>query len=155
MFGNILGKSDEEVGSDTQHSKIVEKVSKMNLTEMKTYVNNKITDFEICEDGLSEVMRRLISKDANGHRFIETDAMDSKKSKAFELVILIASSKKVTIVSSELIQEFMETYKDLIAQVDKENMQIYASRLKDALVKSIVTLEQMTAINKKLGVLGK
>ena len=36
MFGNILGKSKKEISNDTQHSKIVEKVSKMNLTDMKS-----------------------------------------------------------------------------------------------------------------------
>ncbi len=150
MFANILGLLKE---SSTDNN-IKEKISKMNLSELKSYVNNKINKFDVCEEGLIEVMRMLISMDSHEKMFIEADAMDSKKIKAFELVILIASSKKVTIVSSELIQEFMDIYKDVIAQVDKDNMQIYSSRLKNSLVHSITTIEKMTLMNKKINVLG-
>jgi len=150
MFGKLLGKSKEE----ETNNDIAQKVSKMNLIEMKTYVKNRISNFEICEDGLHEIMNKLLSKDENGKRFIETDAMDSKKAKAFELVILIAASKKVTITSAELIQEFIDLYEDIIAQVDKDNMQIYGSRLKDAVIKTIATIETMAEVNKKIGILG-
>lgn len=151
MFGNILGKSKDEL---VNKSEIVQKISKMNLVEMKSYVNGRISNLEVCEDGLAEVMRKLVSKDAKGNRFIESEAMDTKKSKAFELVILLAANKKVTVVTLELIQEFISMYEDIISQMDKDNMQIYASRLKDALANCLATIESMTALNKKMGVIG-
>ncbi len=150
MFANILGKNKKEVLDNNT----VERISKMNLTEMKAYVNNRMKNFKISENGLIEVMRKLISKNINETFFIEDSTMDSKKIKVFELVILIASSKKVTIVISELIQEFMNIYQKIIVQVDQDNMQIYDSRLKDALINSITTIEKMTLMNKKMNVLG-
>ncbi|MCD6172587.1 MAG: hypothetical protein J7J96_02225 [Sulfurimonas sp.] len=154
MFGKILGKNKKETDEDQEHFKIVEKVSKMNLSDMRIYVNNKLTDFEICEDGLNEVMRKLLLKDDKEQRFIEMDAMDSKKKKAFELVITIASSKKITIVTTELIQEFMELYKDIIDKFDKDNKQIYNSRLKDSITNAIGVISTMAEVNRKVKVLG-
>ncbi len=154
MFGNILGKNKKEASENQGHSKIIEKISKMNISDMKFYVNNKLSDFEICEDGLNEVMRKLLLKDNKEQRFIEMDAMDSKKKKAFDLVIIIASSKKVTIVTTELIQEFIELYKDIIDKFDKDNKQIYNSRLKDSIINAIGIISTMAEVNRKAKVLG-
>jgi len=154
MFNKILGKNKREIKESGNHSKIVERISKMNLSDMRIYVNNKLNDFEITEDGLSEVMRRLISKDANEKRFIESDAMDSKIKKAFDLVIIIASNKKITITTLEFIQEFIELYKDIITKFDQDNKQIYESKLKDALNGAIATISTMAEMNKKDKILG-
>ncbi len=154
MFNKILGKNKREINKSDNHLKIVEKISKMNLSDMRIYVNNKLNDFEITEDGLSEVMRRLISKDVNEKRFIESDAMDSKIKKAFDLVIIIASNKKITITTLEFIQEFIELYKDIITKFDQDNKQIYESKLKDALNGAIATISTMAEMNKKDKILG-
>jgi len=155
MFNNILGKSKKESNEDSNCQEISEKISKMNLTDMRIYVNDKLNDFKVSEDGLSEIMRRLTSKNANGKRFIESDAMDSKIKKAFDLVILISKNKKMTIVTAELIQTFIEMYRDLIVKFDKDYKQIYASLLKDSLNNSIDIIASMAEINKKTKVLGK
>ena len=155
MFGNILGKSKEESSGDKEHDEIVQKVSKMNISDMRVYINNKLTDFEISEDGLSEVMRKLLSKDAKEKRFIESDAMDSKIKKAFDLVIIVSASKKITVVTTELIQDFITQYSDLIEKYDTDNKQIYASKLNDALAKSISSITEMAELKRKMGVLGE
>ena len=154
MFGKILGKNKKEADKNQEHSKIVEKISKMNISDMRVYVNNKLTGFEICEDGLNEVMRKLLLKDDKGQRFIEMDAMDSKKKKAFDLVLIVASSKKITIITIELIQEFMKQYIDIIDKFDKENKQIYTSKFKDGLTKAMSTISAMTEVNRKNIILG-
>ncbi len=154
MFGNILGKNKKEAKEDSSTSILSEKINKMNISDMRVYVNNKLNDFEICEDGLNEVMRRLNSKDVDEKRFIEMDAMDSKKKKAFDLVILISKSKKVTIVTSEEIQKFSENYEDIIGKFDTDNKQIYGSLLKDALAGAIATISSMAEMNRKSTVLG-
>jgi len=153
MFGKILGKSEEEINGDSSHSEIVEKISKMNLTDMKLYVNNKLSSFEINEDGLSEVMRRLVSIDANERRFIESDAMDSKMKKAFDLVIIISKSKKITVTTTELIQKFIELYKDLLHTYDTNNKHIYTSKLNDALVNAITMINTISEYKLKMKVL--
>ncbi|MCD4667611.1 MAG: hypothetical protein K8R44_03310 [Sulfurimonas sp.] len=154
MFGKILGKNKKEANENQEHSKIVEKISKMNISDMRVYVNNKLISFEICEDGLNEVMRKLLLKDDKGQRFIEMDAMDSKKKKAFDLVLIVASSKKITIITIELIQEFMKQYIDIIDKFDKENKQIYTSKFKDGLTKAMSTISAMTEVNRKNIILG-
>lgn len=154
MFGKLLGKNKEETKENDQHEIIVEKVSKMNLSDMKMYVKNKLTGFGICEDGINEVMRKLISIDAKEKRFIESDAMDTKIKKAFDLVILIGTTKHLTIVTLELLQDFSNLYKDIILKFDKDNKQIYESKLKDNLVNAIATVETMSEMQKKMNVLG-
>ena len=155
MFSNLLGKNKEEASEDKEHLALVEKISKMNLTDMRVYVNNKLTSFEVSEDGLSEVMRKLVSKDSNEKRFIQSDAMDSKIKKAFDLVILIATNKKVNLVTLELMQEFMVLYEDIIIKFDIDNKQIYDDKLKNALANCLATVETLTEMNRKMDVLGE
>jgi hypothetical protein len=154
MFGKILGKSKEEASKDSNNNKIIEKIQTMNLTDMRYYVNNKLKDFELSEDGLNEVLRKINSVDANEKRFIDTDSMDTKLKKTFDLVIIIAKSKKITVTTLELIQEFMKIYDDLIQKFDKDNKQIYSSKLKDALSGAVNSLSTMSEVNEKIKVLG-
>ncbi len=155
MFSKILGKNKNDINGDKEHQIIIDKVSKMHLADMRLYVNNKLNDFEICENGLREVMKRLVSKDLKNNRFIETDAMDSKIKKAFDLVIIIAANKKITVTVAELIQDFIKIYDDLIIKFDKDNKQIYTSKLKDSLALSIENITMMTRENKKSSILGQ
>ena len=46
MFGNILGKKKDNTNVD-ENANIALKVSKMNLTEMRSYINNKLNNFEM------------------------------------------------------------------------------------------------------------
>lgn len=155
MFGKILGKSKEETSTAKTHEAIAQKVSKMNLTDMRMYLNNKIDSFPICKDGLLEVMKRLNSvDDTTSKKFIEDDAMDVKKKKAFDLVIIVASSRYMSIEVVELIQEFMKMYKEMIVKYDTDNRQIYEDKLITALNKSIATMGSMADMNRKMNVLG-
>jgi hypothetical protein len=153
MFKKFLNKSQPQ---DDKSAQIREKVSRMNITEMRTYTNNKLKDFEICSEGLAEVMKRLIDEDeSTSKRYIQDDDMDSKKKKAFDLVISVASSKKVTIEAVELIQDFTIVYASIIAKYDHDHKEIYSSRFKDALAKALVLVEKMNKFNHKRGVLGE
>jgi len=153
MFGKILGKNKLE--SNKKNNVIVEKISKMNLSDMRVYVNNKLNNFEVCEEGLTEVMKVLVSKDTKDRRFIESDAMESKIKKAFDLVIIVAKSKKMSIDTTELIQTFIELYSDIIQRFDNDNKQIYSSKLKDSVNTSLATLQTMNNLKKKMNILDK
>lgn len=153
MFDKILGKSKLESQEDQSKRIIIDKISNMNLSDMRVYVNDRLQGFEICEDGLSEVVRKLVTRDSNGKRLVESDAMDSKIKKAFDLIIMIAGSKKMTIVTSELIGEFIVLYADIIKKFDRDHKQIYNSKLKDCLVSAIATIETKTQINHKMKIL--
>ena len=151
MFGNILGKKKEDVGID-DNADIALKVSKMNLTEMRSYVNNKINDFEITQSGLVEVMKKLTVADET--TYLQIDDMDSKKKKGFDLVLMIANSKHISAESVELLQEFIVVYHDLILKYDTEYKEIYASRFSDALEKSIDNVNKYSELQRKSNVLG-
>ena len=155
MFGNILGRKKEEISEeDKANTAVVERIAKMNLTDMRTYVKNRMKGFEPCEDGLVAIMNRLLTKNEDTlKRYIEIDDMDSKIKKGFELVLSVAEHKKVTVTSVEQIQEFITLYDDIILKFDTANKQIYSSRLNDALDKSLKTIETMAEINRKAEVL--
>jgi len=154
MFGNILGKSEEESGEENNHKEIAEKVTKMNLTQMRTYVNNKLKEFEVCEDGLVVVMRRLVLEDEHtSKRYLQEDDMDSKIKKAFDLVITIGSNKKISITAIELIQQFTEVYADIIAKYDTDYKEIYASRFKDTIQNAVNLVGEVTKIEREMDTL--
>jgi len=152
MFGKILGKKKENTGVDN----IALKVSKMNLTEMRSYVNNRLDDFEITPDGLIEVMKKLTTIDEkNSKRYLQIDDMDTKKKKGFDLVLIIASSKYISVEVIELLQEFIKVYEELIAKYDIDFKEIYASRFLDAIELAINNVNKQTEFQRKQKVLGK
>ncbi|WP_304545208.1 hypothetical protein [Sulfurimonas microaerophilic] len=155
MFGKILGnKSDNKEEQTEVDSNIVERVSKMNLSDMRLYVNNKITGFEISVEGLHEVLKRLIEPiNDKGEYYLKQDDMDSKKKKAFELILLISKSKKISLESLELIEKFIEVYKEIIDEYDGKYKEIYHSRFRKAIEVAIINIQTISQVNKKLDVL--
>jgi len=155
MFENLLGRKKKDISIDDQnHSVLLSKIDKMNLTEMRSYVKNNILGMESSSDGLSIVLRKIIDKNkTTSKRYIENGDMDSKIKKAFELVLAIAGHKKITVVIIEQIQEFIDVYADIILKFDTDNKEIYASRLKKAIKQGITTVNSMTVINTKMKIL--
>ena len=156
MFKSILGRKKEETSEESaDHAVLAEKISKMNLTEMRSYIRNKIQNFEVSEDGLNEVMRRLTTEDEKSKEYyLKADDMDSKKKKAFDLVLLIAQHTKINVVCIELIEKFLQIYKDIIETYDKEHKEIYASRFNDALTTALANIDQKVALHHKMNILG-
>jgi len=156
MFSKILGKlGSGTTNNNSDNAEITQKIAKMNLTEMRAYIINKVPDFESNEEGIIEVMKRLIVEDETTQkRYIESDDMDSKIKKAFELVLIILEHKKITVVAIELVQKFIELYSDIIEKFDTDNKQIYGSRLKELLQKSIESMNMKAELSKKMSVIG-
>ena len=154
MFGKLLGKDKSPSGDATQ-LELVSKISKMNLLEMRHYINNKLSSLEVCENGIVEVLKKLtdINNDTK-NRYIQADDMDSKIKKAFELVIVLSSNKKITVVAVELIQEFIIVYDEIIKKYDTKHKQIYASKLNDALLSAIDGVNRLSQTQRKMKVLG-
>ena len=157
MFKGILGRKKEEISEEnTEHTALVEKISKMNLTEMRSYIKNKIQDLDVSEDGLNVVMRRLTEEDAKSKKYyLKADDMDSKKKKAFDLVLSIAENKKINLVTVELVQKFIEIYKDIIDLYDTEHKDIYASRFVDAVNTALENINKRMVLQNKMDVLGE
>ncbi len=155
MFSKILGKKEntKSDGSDA-NSELVQKIATMNLTEMRSYINNKIPDLEVNEEGIIEVLKKLVYPDKKtSKRYIEIDDMDSKIKKGLELLLNISKHKKMTVVAIELLQEYIRTSEDVIQKYDKEHKEIYASRLKDALSNAVAVVNARSSLKTKMDVL--
>ncbi len=156
MFGNILGKIKGEDNEDKAHKELVEKISKMNLTDMKAYINNRMPGLGIDETGLSEIMSKLIKLDEKtSKRYIDANDMDSKIKKGFELVLSILVNKKITVLAIEQVDEFIKIYKEVIDTYDKKHKQIYGSRFKEALGKAVDGINLRAELNRKSKVIGE
>jgi Ni,Fe-hydrogenase III component G len=157
MFSAIMGRKKEDISEeDKDHAELVAKISKMNLTEMRSYINNKMKDFPVSEDGLIVVMQQLTKEDKKTKKYyIKSDDMDSKKKKAFDLVLAISQNKKISLIAIELIQKFAEVYKDIIYEYDREYKDIYGSRFLDAIKLGLANLREKAALKNKMHILGE
>ena len=149
MLRKILGKKNKSDEEDSFDPQLVEKISKMNLTDMRLYVKSK----EIDVDGLFLVLKRLIEPNDKGEYYIKSDDMDSKKKKAFDLVLLIAQSKKISSKVLEGINTFTEVYKELIKEYDHKHKEIYMDRFKKGFEAALINLQTLGYVHKKLDVL--
>ena len=157
MFGKILGKKKDDTSEEEKRiSEVIEKISKMNLTEMRSYVNNKLLSLPLCEDGLSTVVEKLsIPNKETSAMYLKLDDMDTKKRKAFELILLIAKSQKITFKTVELIQKFTENNAELISKYDTDHKQIYLSRFGDAIDLALKNINEMAGLKAKMDILGE
>ncbi len=151
MFGSILGKKKES--SEKENRELIDKIAKMNLTEMRQYVNNKLGDLEVSEDGLNAILKKLIEKDAKTGFYLKKDDMDSKKKKAFDLVLSMAQNRKINVLTVEYIQKFAETYIDLIRAYDKEYKEIYESRFQNIIDVALANIAKRLKLKNKMDVL--
>ena len=153
MFGR---KKEDKSEDDGLKAETVAKISKMNLTEMRSYIKNNMKDFKVSEDGLIAVLQRLTTKDATTKEYyIKADDMDSKKKKAFDLILAIAESKQISFAVVDKMQKFLEVYKDIIAAYDREYKEIYNSRLVDAVKLALANINEKAALKKNMDILGE
>ncbi|PHS57177.1 MAG: hypothetical protein COB17_07150 [Sulfurimonas sp.] len=151
MLSNVFSKKEEEFKKTTLNKDLVNKISKMNLTEMRTYIKNKVLNFKVSEDGIEEVIKRLCSKNKEtSRRYIEIDDMDSKIKKAFDLILTILESHKISVTSIELAQNFLETYDDIIKDYDTKHKQIYESKIKDKISACVDKVTNILNVNYKM-----
>ena len=133
MFSKIIGKikvSEDDVVKE----RLLEKISKMEIVDMRNYINGKLTDYKVSEYGLLEILNKITLKnESTSNLYIKEDDMDSKKKRVFDLVLLVLSSKQVTLSVLDSAQVFISTYSDIIKKYDKDNRQIYEIKMKEAI----------------------
>ncbi|MDH4944873.1 hypothetical protein [Sulfurimonas sp. C5] len=148
IFGSIKNVFHKKGSIDP---KMIDKISKMNLSDMRLYVKNGMKDFELSAIGLNEVLKKLVTPlNEKGELYLKADDTDSKKKKAFELVLLAAGSIKISVTAIELMQQFVETYRDIINDYDDEQKDIYHSRLIKAIETAIENVYKINSIEKTL-----
>lgn len=155
MLSKILGKMNSSLSDNQENRELIDRVSKMNLTDMRTYINNRIADYPVDEEGLIEVLHKLLKVDEKtSKRYIDIDDMDSKIKKCFDLVLSILTNKKISVTAIELVNEFSEKSKDIIEKYDKENKQIYYTRFKDSIDLAINNMNIKNELQRKMNVIG-
>jgi len=155
MFSKLMGKKSEKKSESRELQEAMSKVDNMNLTEMRSYVNNKISSFEVTIEGLLAIMNKLTLADKSTKKlYLAEDDMDVKKKKAFDLVLLIAKNKKLNLVVLTVIQEFNHVYTPLIAKYDTDNKEIYASRFKDIIDQAVIGFAALASHQSKMSILG-
>ena len=157
MFSKLRGKKQKNAtAEDQEKTQLLKKISTMNLTEMRSYVNNKIESLPLSEDGLNGVILNLITPDsATKNLYIKEDDMDSKKKKAFDLVILISKNKKITFKTVDAIGVFIELYAPIIKAYDAQYKEIYTSRFNDAITLALYNINQISDLKSKMNLLGE
>ncbi len=153
MFSKIFGKRDAKSSEDEHLKELQERIAKMNLSELSLYVKGKIDGLELSEEGLVEVLRRLVSKINDERYFLDASDDDSKLKKGFELVIACAKSNKVTLKAMELIAEFANLYAKLIKEYDRKYKEIYEERMKKAIESASEIIEAKVALQNKMNMI--
>ena len=149
MFSKIFGNTKDNSHMDNNKQK--EFISKMTLTDMKSYINDRIEDYPVEEDGLTEILNKLLKVDEKtSKRYINIDDMDSKIKKGFDLVLNILSNKKITVDSIELASQFAELSKPIIDKYDKDHKEIYSTRFTDSITLAIQKMNLRSELEKKM-----
>ncbi len=153
MFDNLFGKK-KDVDEEDTNKQLIEYVSKQGVTELRTLLLGQIDRFKVDENTVIEVLKRLTHVDeSTGKRFLESSDNDIKLKKAFDTVITATNTKKMSVEAIELIQKFMDMYKDLIDGYDTRNKQIYMHKLTKATELSITMVEQLSIYMNKMAVI--
>ena len=141
MFNKILGRKKGSSEDDKEHSELVQRISKMDLTEMKSYLNNRISTMPVCRDGLVAILNLLlkVNKKTNT-RYLKIDDNDAKIKKGFDIAIAISTHNMITFPVVKLLQDFEEAYKDIIEKFDTDNKQTYKGKLKKAVENAVLTI---------------
>lgn len=148
MLKKIFGKKVSE-----ENDSLKERISSMNLTDLILYVKGKIKDLEPSEEGIIEVLNRLVSQVNEKRYFLDKSDDDSKLKKAFDLILLCSNSNKITLKAIELIAKFIKQYEPLIKEYDKKHKDIYYERLKKAIEKGMVIIEAKVSLQNKMNLL--
>lgn len=151
MFSKFLSKKENSGISP----ELIDKIAGMNLSDMRIFVKSKQKGDDDHQEAITEIMRRLTSEDDKKKFYIKSDDEDSKKKKAFELIILIASGKKLSLKTVDLMQKFMDTYEDIINEYDREHKEIYMTKLNTAIFQALNNLSNLTDMKSRMNYLGK
>jgi hypothetical protein len=150
MFSKII-KNIKGSDGKSKDEKLIEKISKMDLTEMRTYINGKLNEYGVSEFGLCEIMKKLtVPNEKTSALYLKDDDQDSKKKKVFDLVVLILSSKVISVNVVERVQGFLDTYEEIIKKYDKENKQIYQKKIKESVSLALDKISFKTDLSSKM-----
>ncbi len=154
MLNKLLGKKEKKTKDNTKE--LQEYLSKIGVSEIRSLLLGQVEKFPVDEVMIVEILKKMTHEDAKTEKkFLESSDNDIKLKKAFDTVITAANNKKITIEAIELIQKFIQMYKDIIEEFDKRNKQIYMHKLTKAIEGSLEIVAQITAYANKMAVINR
>ena len=154
MLNKLLGKKEKKTKDNTKE--LQEYLSKIGVSEIRSLLLGQVEKFPVDEVMIVEILKKMTYEDAKTEKkFLESSDNDIKLKKAFDTVITAANHKKITIEAIELIQKFIQMYKDIIEEFDKRNKQIYMHKLTKAIEGSLEIVAQITAYANKMAVINR
>ena len=151
MLSKIFKKKSARNTQESEELK--RRIERMNLNELTLYIKGRLESFDVTEDGIVMVLKRLVSKVNENRYFLDEDDDDSKLKKTFDLVLLCAGNSKVTFKAMEYIAEFAELYIKLIKEYDKKYIEIYQERFKKAIELSQEIIEAKIILENKMNMI--
>ncbi len=131
MFKSFFCKKDKKSSQNNQNNELKQKILKMNLTEKKAYVENKISSMPMSQDGVVTILNSLINQDSNTkQRYLKSDDNDTKVKKALDLIISISTYSEITQELIKLIEKFEKTYENIIEKFDIDNNLTYSFKIR-------------------------
>jgi hypothetical protein len=105
MLSKLFGKSKTE-NIEVDNKELIKAIQKMNLTDMRHYINNKKADLIVNDVGLAEVLYKLMNEDKNTKkRYINEKDDYTKIKRCFDIVLSILENNKITSDTIELVIE--------------------------------------------------
>ena len=159
MFGNMFDKiKKKDLGKEGEDSVFTALVASWNLTDIKTYLQNKNPDFPMNAMGVETILNRFTTrakpdkKYVEGKRMVDIDDNDIRVKKAFDIILLLSKNTLLQMQSVEKMERFRILHEDVIEKFDKQNAQTYSHKLKEAIANAIILVEAKKGIENSLNV---
>jgi hypothetical protein len=120
-------------------------VSFWNRGEIKDYINNRNKNYRLTDAGMAAILQRFIYN----HEFQIGDMSEDLKN-GFDIVRTISKNSKIYFKTTDLIYEFINTYKDVIASYDRSSAQTYHHKLLQDYDKSVRMVNRKLEIEEEL-----
>lgn len=113
--------------------------------DMKTYLYNHNKEFPCSDAGMEAILKRFI----NLNEF-QIGHLAEELKLGFDLVLCISKNSKISFETTELIALFIKNFKEVIHSYDRQAIQTYSHKLKEAYEYSLKIIDAKILIEEKL-----
>ncbi len=113
--------------------------------DMKVYLYNNNKEFRCSDAGMEAILKRLIHSNE-----FQIGQLAEELKLGFDLVLCISKNSKISFETTELIALFIKTYKEVIHAYDRQAIQTYSHKLKQAYDCSLKIIDAKILIEEQL-----
>lgn len=122
-------------------------VSLWDKKELQAYVYNNNKKHSCTDAGMAAILERFISKNE-----FQISTMSEESKMGFDIVLSISRNKKIYFQTTDLILEFITSYKEVIQSYDRQSAQTYYHKLITAYEKSVHMVNRKLEIEQEIRV---